>query len=75
MDDDTTSLCAAVFGLAGFEVLAAADAGAARLADVLQSSARRATTSAAPWSAASTGSSATAPSLLTSINSPCAISP
>ena len=27
MDDDTTSLCAALFGLAGFEVLAAADAG------------------------------------------------
>lgn len=26
MDDDTTSLCAALFGLAGFEVLAAADA-------------------------------------------------
>ena len=27
MEDDTTSLCAALFGLAGFEVLAAADAG------------------------------------------------
>ena len=27
MDEDTTSLCAAVFGLAGFEVLTAADAG------------------------------------------------
>ena len=27
MDDDTTSLCAALFGLAGFEVLAAADVG------------------------------------------------
>jgi transposase len=27
MDDDTTSMCAALFGLAGFEVLAAADAG------------------------------------------------
>lgn len=27
MQDDTTSLCAALFGLAGFEVLAAADAG------------------------------------------------
>ena len=26
MEDDTTSLCAALFGLAGFEVLAAADA-------------------------------------------------
>ena len=26
MDDDTTSMCAALFGLAGFEVLAAADA-------------------------------------------------
>jgi len=27
MEDDTTSLCAALFGLAGFEVLAVADAG------------------------------------------------
>ena len=27
MDDETTSMCAALFGLAGFEVLAAADAG------------------------------------------------
>ena len=27
MDDDTTSMCAALFGLAGFEVLAIADAG------------------------------------------------
>jgi len=27
MEDDTTSLCAALFGLAGFEVLAAADVG------------------------------------------------
>jgi hypothetical protein len=27
MNDDTTSLCAALFGLAGFEVLAAADVG------------------------------------------------
>jgi hypothetical protein len=27
MEDDTTSLCAALFGLAGFEVLTAADAG------------------------------------------------
>ena len=27
MDDDTTSVTAALFGLAGFEVLAAADAG------------------------------------------------
>jgi len=27
MDDDTTSVCAALFGLAGFEVLAAAEAG------------------------------------------------
>jgi hypothetical protein len=27
MDDDTTSMCAALFGLAGFEVLAAADVG------------------------------------------------
>ncbi len=27
MEDDTTSLCAALFGLAGFEVLVAADAG------------------------------------------------
>jgi len=27
MSDDTTSMCAALFGLAGFEVLAAADAG------------------------------------------------
>ena len=27
MDDDTTSLCAALFGLAGFEVLAAGDVG------------------------------------------------
>jgi hypothetical protein len=27
MNDDTTSMCAALFGLAGFEVLAIADAG------------------------------------------------
>ena len=27
MEDDTTSLCAALFGLAGFEVLAAGDVG------------------------------------------------
>jgi transposase len=27
MDDDTTSMTAALFGLAGFEILAAADAG------------------------------------------------
>jgi hypothetical protein len=27
MDDDTTSVTAALFGLAGFEILAAADAG------------------------------------------------
>ena len=27
MEDDTTSLCAALFGLAGFEILSAADAG------------------------------------------------
>ena len=27
MDDDTTSVTAALFGLAGFEVLAAADVG------------------------------------------------
>src|SRR6476660_1598927 len=27
MEDDTASLCAALFGLAGFEILAAADAG------------------------------------------------
>jgi len=31
MEDDTTSLCAALFGLAGFEVLAAADAAASRI--------------------------------------------
>jgi hypothetical protein len=27
MEDDTTSVCAALFGLAGFEILSAADAG------------------------------------------------